>query len=67
MTKFVHSKRSKSSKSHTVKAKSFTERNSSKDVIFQRQALADVCKIDVLKDFAKFTKNHLYRETILAL
>ena len=27
----------------------------------QRQALADVCKIDLLKDFAKFTRKHLYQ------
>ena len=37
------------------------ERNSSKDLTVQRQALADVCKIDVLKDFAKFTGKHLYQ------
>ena len=25
------------------------------------KALADICNIDVLKDFAKFTGNHLYQ------
>ena len=37
------------------------ERNSSKDLFLQKQALADVCKIDFLKDFAKFTIKHLYQ------
>ena len=36
------------------------ERNSSKDLILQRQALADVCKIDVFQDFAEFTGKQLY-------
>ena len=42
------------------KSLNFTERNSSKDLFLQRQAFADVCKIDVLKDFAKFTAKYLY-------
>ena len=31
------------------------ERNSSKDLTLQKQALSEVCKIDVLEDFAKLT------------
>ena len=31
------------------------ERNSSKELIPRKQALADVYKIDVIKDFPKFT------------
>ena len=44
-----------------VKVYTFTERNSRQDIILQRQALADICKIDVLKDFAKFAGKHLYQ------
>ena len=37
------------------------ERNSSKELIPRKQALADVYKIDVIKDFPKFTGKHLYQ------
>ena len=37
------------------------ERNSSEDLTLQRRTLADICKIDVLKGFAKFTGKHLYQ------
>ena len=60
MTKFLHSKKVVGS----IYNKSlifFSERNSSKDLILQRQALAGVCKIDVLNDFAKFTGKHLHQ------
>ena len=59
MTKFVHSKRVVCS----VYSKSLKvyERGSRKDVNLQRQALAKVCKIDVLKDSAKFTGKHVYQ------
>ena len=36
-------------------------RKYSKDLILQRQALADIYKIDVLQDFAKFIGKHLYQ------
>ena len=58
MMKFLQSKRvacfiySKSLK--------FYRKNSNKDLILQRQVLAHVCKIDVLKDFAKLTRKYLY-------
>ena len=37
------------------------ERNSSEDLTLQRRTLAVICKRDVLKDFAKFTGEHLYQ------
>ena len=43
------------------KSLNFTERNSVKYLILPRQALADVCNIDVLNDFAKFAGKHLYK------
>ena len=42
-----------------VKALNFAERNSSEDLF--KGGLADVCKIDVLKDFAKVTGKHLHQ------
>ena len=36
------------------------ERNSNKDLILQMLAFADVCKIDVLKDFVKLTRKHFF-------
>ena len=57
MTKLIRSKRVTCSV--YVKSLKFTERNFSKDFTLQKQALADVCKIDVLEDFAKFTGKHL--------
>ena len=47
--------------SFIVKAWNFTKRNSSKDLIFQRQALPDVCKIGVLKDFTQFTGKYFHQ------
>ena len=37
------------------------ERKSSVNPTLQKQTLVDVCKVDVLKDVAKFTGKHLYR------
>ena len=37
------------------------ERNCRKDLILRKQALTDVYKIDVIKDFPKFTGKHLYQ------
>ena len=58
--KLLHSKRLVSSV-YSKSLKSFTERNFSKDLTLRRQTLADVCKIDVLKDFAKFIGKHLHQ------
>ena len=43
------------------------ERNSSKDLLLQMLALADVCKIDILKDFAKFARKHFLWFTVTLL
>ena len=59
MTQFLHGKRV----SCSVYGKSlrFCEKKLSRDVILQRQALADVFEIDVLKNFSKFTGKYHYQ------
>ena len=64
MTKLLHSKRLVP---FIVKTYDFTERNSSKDFALQKQALADVCKIDIPKDFSKFAGKHLCQILYLKL
>ena len=39
----------------------FYGNNSSKDLTLLRQTLGDVCKMEFLKDFERFTGKHLYQ------
>ena len=58
MTKFLHSKRilcSIYSKSLSFYGKK------SKDLTLERQAVAEVCRIHVLEDFANFTGKQVYQ------
>ena len=62
ITKFLHSKRvacSVYSESLKFYGKELYQRS-----ILQRQALADVYKIDVPEDFAKFTGKHLHASSL---
>ena len=59
MTKFLLSTRVACSV--YSKSLNFTERISVKYLILPRQALADVCNIDVHNDFAKLAGKHLYK------
>ena len=59
MMRFLHSKIIVCSVNS--KCLKFYGRNSSKDYTLQKQPLGDVCKMDILKDFAKFTGKHLYQ------
>ena len=58
---FLHSKKVICS----IYSKSLIYGKKLKDLILQRQALAGVCKIDVLKDFAKLTGKHVYQTQCL--
>ena len=57
MTTSLHSKRVVCS-IYSIRL-NFTERNSNKDLTLQRKVVVDVCKIDVLKDFAKLPRKRL--------